>query len=74
MVEAIVKDTGKVIPTSVYLQGEYGVSGIYAGVPARLGKGGLQEVVELDIDDDERKAFKESCDILMGKAKEIGLL
>ena len=74
MAEAIVKDTGKVFPTSVYLQGEYGVSGIYAGVPARLGKGGVQEVVELDLDDGERKAFIDSCGILRGKAKELGLL
>lgn len=74
LAEAIVKNTKKVIPTSAYLQGEYGVSGIYSGVPAKLGKDGLEEIVELDLDEHELSAFKKSCDILIGKAKELGLL
>ena len=53
---------------------EYGVTGIYAGVPAKLGKNGMEEVVELSLDDSEKKAFTDSCDILRGKAKELGLL
>ena len=74
MAESIVKDLGKVLPASVFLQGEYGVSGVYAGVPAKLGKNGLDHVVELDLDDEERKAFTDSCEVLRGKAKELGLV
>lgn len=74
MAESIMKDLGKVLPTSVYLQGDYGVTGIYAGVPAKLGRDGLMEVVKLDIEEDERKAFSDSCDILRGKARELGLV
>jgi malate dehydrogenase len=74
MAEAVIKDKKKVIPTAVYLQGEYGVSGIYTGVPARIGKAGLLEVLELDIDEGERKAFLDSCNVLRGKVKELGLL
>ncbi|UCD03333.1 MAG: malate dehydrogenase [Candidatus Aenigmatarchaeota archaeon] len=74
LTEAIIKDKKTVHPTSAYLQGEYGVSGVYAGVPARLGKGGLEEIVELDLDDNELSKFRESCSVLKGKAKELGLL
>jgi malate dehydrogenase len=74
MAEAIVKDRKSVLPISAYLQGEYGVSGIFNGVPARLGKGGLEEIIELQLDNHELKAFKESCNVLTGKAKELSLL
>ena len=74
MAEAVVRNTKKLFPASVYLQGEYGVSGIFNGVPAKLGNSGLEEIAELDIDEEEKKAFLNSCDVLKGKAKEIGLV
>ncbi len=74
MTEAIVKDTKTVLPVSAYLQGEYGVSGIFSGVPVKLGKDGLEEIVELPLDEEELSAFKKSCSILTGSAKELGLV
>jgi malate dehydrogenase len=74
MAEAVVKNTKKLFPASVYLQGEYGAEGIFNGVPAKLGNSGLEEIVELDIGEEEKKAFLNSCDALKGKAKEIGLV
>jgi len=73
MAETLVNDLGRVVPTSVYVQGEYGVSGIFVGVPARLGRTGLTEIVELDLDRGELDAFRDCCDILKGKVEEIGL-
>lgn len=73
MAEAIMKDTKAVLPTSAYLSGEYGINGIFSGVPAKLGKNGLEEVVELDLEEHELSAFKKSCEILREKAKDFGL-
>ncbi len=73
MAEAIIEDTRKVFPASVFLRGEYGVSGICAGVPARIGSEGLVEIVELEITDDERAAFSASCDSLRQIAHGLGL-
>jgi malate dehydrogenase len=74
MTEAIVKDTKAVLPVSAYLQGEYGVSGIFSGVPVKLGKDGREDIVELPLDEEELSAFKKSCSILTGSAKELGLV
>ena len=61
MVDAILLDKRAVLPCSVKLQGEYGIRGIYTGVPARLGDGGLIEVLEVPLDDDEREALHRSA-------------
>ena len=61
MVEAMLKDSGKVLPVSAYLEGEYGHSGIFLGVPARLGRKGMQEVLSLELGEDDRKALDESA-------------
>ena len=74
MAEAILQDKKEMLPASVFLQGEYGVSGIFAGVPARIGRDGMEGVVELDISEEERKAFNASCDVLRRKAEELGLI
>ena len=71
MTATILNDSKNVLPTSVYLEGEYGVSGIFVGVPARLGKSGLLEVVELELDEQEFQAFRESCNILKDKVREM---
>jgi len=57
MAEAILKDRKSVFPVSAYLQGEFGVSGICIGVPAILGKGGVERVIELPLEGDERDSF-----------------
>lgn len=54
MVEAIVRDQKRVIPSAVLLKGEYGYNGLYIGVPAILGKGGVEKVIEMQLDDSEK--------------------
>jgi malate dehydrogenase len=61
MLEAILGDTGHLLPVSVSLQGEYGYDGIYLGVPCRLGRGGLRFVQVLDLDEQERAALEVSA-------------
>ena len=57
MVESIMCDRRQVMPVSAYLEGEYGQSGVCIGVPAVVGRGGIEEIVELDLDEAERAAF-----------------
>jgi malate dehydrogenase len=54
MVDAICLDQKRVLPCTAYLEGEYGIEGLYMGVPVKLGAGGLEEIVELDLTDGER--------------------
>ena len=49
------------LPCAVYLQGEYGVDGLFVGVPVVLGAGGMQRVIEIDLTDDENAAFQKSA-------------
>jgi malate dehydrogenase len=61
MTDAILLDTRQVLPCAVHLQGEYGINGLYTGVPARLGAGGLIEVVEVTLSDADRAALHRSA-------------
>lgn len=72
MVNAIVNDTKEEIPTSVILQGEYGIEDVAVGVPAILGKNGVERVVEYDLPEDELDALKKSANILKERLKELG--
>jgi len=60
MVEAIVKDQRRVFPACVWMQGEYGISDMYLGVPVILGKNGIEKVIELDLNEGERAMLAES--------------
>jgi malate dehydrogenase len=71
MVEAIVRDTGEVLPTCAWTTGEYGISDVYLGVPARLGAGGVKEIVELELNDDELTALKEAAEAIRSKCEEL---
>ena len=62
MVRAILQDTGEVIPSCVYLKGQYGLQEVYCGVPVRLGRGGAKQVVELPITEDQKKALQASAE------------
>ncbi|GIN58863.1 malate dehydrogenase [Lederbergia ruris] len=62
MVEAIVKDQRRILPTIAYLEGEYGFDGIYLGVPTILGKDGIEKIIELDLKEDEKAALEKSAD------------
>ncbi len=71
MVKAVVEDTGEIIPTSMILQGEYGLSDVAVGVPAKLGKHGA-EVVEMELTNEELEKLKKSAEILKERLKELG--
>ena len=62
MVHAVMLDEKRVLPCTAFLEGEYGIDGLYMGVPVKLGAGGLEEVVELGLTDDEQKALHDSAD------------
>jgi malate dehydrogenase len=61
MVEAIVKDKKRIIPSAAYLDGEFGKTGLFVGVPALLGAGGVEKIVEFKLTADEQKLFDESA-------------
>jgi len=73
MVEAILKDKHLIVPCSVYLQGEYGQEGIFFGVPAQLGRTGLEKVIEYDLNEDEMAALKESAKHVAESIAEVKL-
>jgi len=60
MIEAIAFDKRKIIPVAAYLQGQYGVKGLFVGVPVVLGKNGIEEIVKIKLTPDEKKALKVS--------------
>ncbi len=62
MVEAILKDKKKILPCAAFLQGEYGISDLYVGVPVKLGAAGLEEIIEITLTDSEQAALKKSAD------------
>jgi malate dehydrogenase len=62
MAEAILLDRKEILPCAAYLEGEYGIDGLYAGVPVKLGAGGIEEILEVELTDDEAVALKASAD------------
>ena len=62
MVDAVMLDEHRVLPCTAYLDGEYGIDGLYIGVPVKLGAGGIEEIVELELSEDEREALEASAE------------
>jgi malate dehydrogenase len=62
MVHAVMLDEKRVLPCTAYLEGEYGIDGLYMGVPVKLGTGGIEEIVELDLSEDEQRQLQASAD------------
>ena len=62
MVDAVCLDEKRLLPCTAYLEGEYGIEDLYMGVPVRLGTGGIEEIVELDLSDGERQMLQASAD------------
>ena len=62
MVEAILKDKRKILPCAAYLTGEYGIHDLYVGVPVKLGKEGIAQIIEITLTGDERTALQKSAD------------
>jgi malate dehydrogenase len=71
MVDAILNDRHLVVPASVNLDGEYGLSGIFFGVPAQLGARGLEKVIEYDLNDEEQAALEASAEHVKETIKEL---
>ncbi len=71
MVKAILADSGEVLPACAWTNGEYGISDVYLGVPAKLGRGGVTEIVELDLNDDELGKLKEAAEAIRSKCDEL---
>jgi malate dehydrogenase len=64
MVEAILMDRNEILPCSVYLEGEYGLEDICFGVPAKLGYGGMKQILEIELTQDEREALDKSAELV----------
>jgi malate dehydrogenase len=62
MVDAIVLDKKQILPCAAYLDGEYGVNGVFVGVPAKLGKNGMEQIIEVKLTAEEEAALKKSAD------------
>jgi malate dehydrogenase len=62
MVDAVMLDEKRVLPCTAYLEGEYGIDGLYMGVPVKLGAGGIEQIVELDLTDEEETALQASAE------------
>jgi malate dehydrogenase len=61
MIEAILKDKKKILPCAAYLDGQYGVKGLYVGVPVKLGRTGVEQVIEITLTSEENAAFQKSA-------------
>ena len=73
MVESVLLDRKRVLPCSVYLEGEFGVSGIFMGVPVKLGARGVEQIIEIKLTDDEREMFERSAASVREVTKVTGL-
>ena len=67
MTESILKDKKKILPCAAYLEGEYGVNGLYVGVPCKLGERGIEDVIEIKLTPEENAALQKSA----GSVKEL---
>src|SRR3954470_20614218 len=73
MVEAILKDKKKILPCAVHLEGEYGIKGLFVGVPCKLGSNGLEQIIEIKLTADEQAALQKSADSVAELVKVIGV-
>jgi malate dehydrogenase len=73
MVEAILKDKHQIVPGSAYMQGEYGLEGIFFGVPVQLGRSGVEKIVEYELNEAERAALKASAESVAANTAKLNL-
>lgn len=69
MVESIVFDQKRILPVCTYLNGEYGIKDIYLGVPVKLGKNGIEEIIEVDLNEDEKALLNKSAEAVKSVMK-----
>jgi malate dehydrogenase len=62
MVDSVLLDEKRVLPCTAYLEGEYGIDGLYMGVPVKLGRNGIEQILEVDLDEAEQAMFAKSAD------------
>ena len=74
MAKAVIEDSGAVMPVCTWVDGEYGISGVYLGVEAELGKGGVRKVVERDLTDAELAGLKEAAEAVRAKQADVANL
>ncbi|PYV57214.1 MAG: malate dehydrogenase [Acidobacteria bacterium] len=73
MVEAILKDKKKILPCAAYLDGEYGIKGLYVGVPVKLGAKGIEQIMEIKLTSEEKAALNKSADAVKELVAVIGV-
>ena len=73
MCEAIVFDQKRVLPCAAWLDGEYGMSGLFLGVPCKLGRGGIEQILQVELTGDERTALAKSAEAVREPMKVVGL-
>ena len=73
MTEAILKDKKKILPCAAYLEGEYGINGLYVGVPCKLGARGLEQIIEINLTTEERIALQKSAASVQELANVLGV-
>ena len=74
MVRAVVEDTGEVMPVCAWLEGQYGIKDVYLGVPARIGREGVREIVELPLTDEELEALRTAAEAVRAKQADVAKL
>jgi malate dehydrogenase len=73
MVDSILLDKKMIMPCAVYLQGEYGIRDLFVGVPAKLGAGGIEQVIEIELDEKERALLQKSADAVKELVEVMGI-
>jgi len=69
-----VRDSGELMPVCAWVEGQYGVRDVYLGVPARIGAGGVKEIVELPLADDELAALRAAAEAVRAKQSDVDKL
>jgi malate dehydrogenase len=72
MVDAILNDRRAILPCAAFLQGEYGVDGLFVGVPVKLGRRGIEEIVQIELTEEEAAAFARSAEAVRGLVETLG--
>ena len=73
MAESIIKNKKRILPCAVYLQGEYGINDNFVGVPVKLGKNGVEEIIQIKLTADEQAALNKSADEVKAQIAKLKL-
>jgi malate dehydrogenase len=74
MARAVAEDSGRVLPVCAWVDGEYGISGVYLGVEAEIGRAGVRSVVQRDLTDTELAALREAAEAVRAKQADVASL